>query len=110
MTATYRLHLGDESCTVRAASPEAAKRKAAQVFADRRHGIIERRRNRQSGTTVLLIDSALVPGEYDEAGGRWQTFCEDHGSICSHESRRVAVDFLAEPADWCPGCTEIVDG
>lgn len=101
----YTLHLGDETCTVRAASPEAAKRKAAAIFADRRAGIVARRRNRETGTTILLIDSQLTD-EFDSFAGRWQTICDEHGTICSHETRAVAESFMAVPSEWCHVCGE----
>jgi hypothetical protein len=53
-------------------------------------------------------DSPEDPG-LDTDAGRWQTVCEEHGSICSHSSKTIAVSFARSPVDWCEECMEIIE-
>ena len=57
-------------------------------------------RNRQTGTLIDLIDR----GSNDDGGGRWETVCVDHGTVCSHETLRLAMRFAPSPLDWCEDC------
>lgn len=70
-------------------------------------GLRLQRRNRTTGTLVGLYDGG--PAGLDTEGGRWQTVCEEHGSICSHDTYAVAADFLSHPAEWCEDCQAILD-
>jgi hypothetical protein len=71
-------------------------------------GLREQRTNPRTGQKVGLYDGE--PAGMDTAGGRWQTVCEEHGSICSHSTKRVARTFLAAPWEWCELCAEELDG
>lgn len=59
---------------------------------------------RSTGTLVLLVDG--VEGGYDTDGGRWQTICEPHGGIISHETRAIAATWMRHPEEWCSECQE----
>jgi hypothetical protein len=58
-----------------------------------------RRRARSTGTEVVLVDR----GDYDD-GHRWETICADHGGVCSHETRKLAEQWLPHPDEWCEDC------
>lgn len=60
------------------------------------------RRNRRTGTLISVYDG--IAADMDTTGGRWQTLCEDHDTICSHVTRKLAEWHAAEPAGWCEGC------
>ena len=68
-------------------------------------GLRALRHARQTGALVSLYDGDEAGLDTD--GGRWQTVCETHGSICSHDSLATAASFLAEPAAWCEPCQEV---
>lgn len=65
-------------------------------------GAIQERRNRQTGTLIEVYDR----GSDDDSGGRWETICVDHGTVCSHETRALALRFAPTPLDWCEVCME----
>lgn len=60
---------------------------------------------------------ALFVGVYDgrEAGmdtdaGRWQTVCEAHGGIISHQSLALANEHAPHPGEWCEWCMDVTSG
>lgn len=57
------------------------------------------RKARSTGRYVGVYDGAEA--DLDTAGGRWQTICEDHGQICSHDTLRVARYMASAPEEWC---------
>ena len=59
-------------------------------------------RNKQTGTMTSVYDGEAAGMDTD--GGRWQTVCEDHGTICSHETLRTATMFVSIPLEWCEEC------
>jgi hypothetical protein len=66
-----------------------------------------RPRSRRRARLVSLFDGE--PAGLDTEAGRWQTVCEEHGTICSHETFARARSFLAASAisEWCESCAEI---
>jgi hypothetical protein len=62
-------------------------------------GIRLERRARATGTMVALSYSPSA----DEAQP-WETICLDHGGVCCHETRAVAMGWLAHPDEWCEDC------
>lgn len=72
--------------------------------------IISEKKNRQTGTTIQVIDRGLDDFERAEAAEqgiewlRWETICIEHGSVCSHPRRRLAEAFAAVPREWCEAC------
>lgn len=67
-------------------------------------GLVERRKARSTGTQVGLYDGEAA--RMDTDAGRWQTVCEDHGSICSHLDKGTARSFMAAPEQWCEDCMD----
>lgn len=72
-------------------------------------GIRDQRFNRISGGLISLYDGAAA--DMDTDGGRWQTVCETHGTICSHDTIATARSFLTETAaeNWCEPCAETIE-
>jgi hypothetical protein len=61
-------------------------------------------KNEVTGGHVGLYDGEAA--ELDTEAGRWQTVCEDHGSICSHRTFDIARAFATCPEEWCEDCRE----
>lgn len=59
--------------------------------------VVRYSRARSTGTHVLLVDGR-------DRGEGWETICEEHGGVCSHETRKVAESFMPVPAEWCEDC------
>ena len=68
--------------------------------------LVARRRNRQTGTVIELLDNAN--GGFELGGLRWITLCTDHGNYCEHDTRELATSFVAAPAEWCGECDDIL--
>ena len=58
-----------------------------------------RRRARATGTHVCLVYNWGA-----DAAQPWETICEEHGGVCSHQTRRLAEDWLSHPDEWCEDC------
>lgn len=57
------------------------------------------RRCRATGTHVALVY------DYDaDPTQPWETICDDHGGVCSHETRALAEGWLSHPDEWCEDC------
>ena len=73
---------------------------------------VERRRAQSTRTHVTLFDRGRDDPERVRARKegykwlRWETICEEHGSVCSHPTRALARSFLAAPEEWCEECRE----
>ena len=65
-------------------------------------GLRQYRKARSTGTHVGVYDG--VEAGMDTDGGRWQTVCEEHGAICSHETLTLARDHASAPEGWCEAC------
>lgn len=65
-------------------------------------GLREWRRNRVTGFQVGLYDGEEAGMDTD--AGRWQTVCEEHGHVCSHETLSLSRSFMAVPWEWCEKC------
>ena len=61
--------------------------------------VLAERRNRTTGTRVMLVYDA-----YQDPTAPWETICRDHGGVCSHETRTLAMQFLSHPDEWCEDC------
>jgi hypothetical protein len=59
-----------------------------------------------TGTVVTIYDTNHPRNVFDPAGGRWVTVCEDHGSICNHETLALAKAH-APYAEWCEPCQAV---
>lgn len=60
-----------------------------------------------TGGHVGLYDG--VESGDDTDAGRWQTVCEVHGSINSHETFELARGWAPHPAEWCEDCAKLVE-
>ena len=61
--------------------------------------------NRSTGATIAVYDG--IAAGMDTDAGRWQTVCETHGAIVSHQTLSLADDHSAVPDEWCESCAEI---
>lgn len=57
---------------------------------------------RTTGLPVSIYDAE--PAGMDPDGGRWQTVCEAHGSIISHQTLSLARYHASAPDEWCACC------
>jgi hypothetical protein len=62
-------------------------------------------RNPLTGGWTSVYDGE--PAGMDTEAGRWQTVCEEHGTICSHATKRLARAFGPRPEEWCEECMEL---
>ena len=93
MTATAT----DRRAALRAAAT-AARRAAWPANA----GLIDYRKVRSTGTHVGIYDGEQ--SGMDTSGGRWQTVCEEHSTIISHTTRKLAFWHAPCPEEWCERC------
>jgi hypothetical protein len=63
---------------------------------------LQRRLARSTGTHVIVEDVRDQP--YDDLG--WATVCEEHGGLCTHPTRALALAWAPHPDEWCPTCQE----
>lgn len=69
-------------------------------------GLVERRRCRLTGLHVGLYDS-LASGMESDPELPWSTVCEEHGSIVSHPTQKLARSHMAMP-EWCEECQKVL--
>ena len=60
------------------------------------------RRNRVTGTTVVLVDGRAA--DMDTSAGRWSLVCDDHGTACAFTHQRDARAWMQDPSCWCEEC------
>lgn len=65
-------------------------------------GCVVQRRSRTTGHIVGLYEAEQA--ELDASSGRWATICEAHGHIVNHDTLRLALSHLGDPAGWCEAC------
>jgi hypothetical protein len=65
-------------------------------------GLVETRRNRRTASTIAVYDGDAAG--LDTEAGRWQTVCETHSTILSHETQALALLHMATPDEWCEPC------
>lgn len=70
---------------------------------DKLHGEVHRARSRRTGTVVIVLDARIATW-LDPDGGRWITMCDEHGTVCNHVTRKLAME-QAPTVDWCEDCT-----
>lgn len=61
--------------------------------------VLLERRARATGTKVGLVYNYSADPEQP-----WETVCFDHGGVCSHETRQLALLHLSHPDEWCEDC------
>lgn len=57
---------------------------------------------RTTGNYVGIYDG--LEADMDVDGGRWQTVCEPHGSVISHQTLELARQHAPHPEEWCEFC------
>lgn len=62
---------------------------------------------RSTGTLVVVYDGEEQG--MDTEAGRWQTVCEDHAYIASHDTLAIARSFASAPEEFCEPCQAITD-
>ncbi len=68
-------------------------------------GIVAYRKARSTGTRVGLYH-AEEAGLDSDPDMPWVTVCEDHSSMITHGTRRLAEQALSHPEDWCEPCQQ----
>lgn len=63
-------------------------------------------KSRATGTYVGVYDG--IPAGMDTDGGRWQTVCEPHGGIISHQTLELARGHAPRPDQWCEYCMGLI--
>lgn len=64
--------------------------------------------NQFTGQHVVVYDGEKQG--MDTFSGRWQTVCETHGHILSHERLATAREWAQDVAEWCDDCRTIEEG
>ena len=63
--------------------------------------IIQECKNRATGTVIHVIDNRDHLFDADDLP--WFTVCTDHGTVCSHPTRKLAESHAVVP-EWCGDC------
>ncbi len=63
-------------------------------------GCVLQRKNRITGTTISVYNNTQA--DLDDENP-WSTVCEEHHTICSHSSLRLAILHTTMP-EWCEEC------
>jgi hypothetical protein len=71
-------------------------------------GIRQARIAKSTGTVIVVLDG--IAAGLDTEAGRWQTICDDHSFIISHETLADARYHAARPLSWCEECVEATLG
>ncbi len=71
-------------------------------------GLVDWRRNKQTGTQIGLYNGDEAGMDTCEGTEPWTTVCEEHHEVCAHDTRQRASEFMAVPAEWCSGCRAII--
>lgn len=59
----------------------------------------------QTGRPVAVYDG--IEAGLDTSSGKWQTICEEHGTIISHRTLKLALSHAADPLSWCEECQRL---
>lgn len=73
------------------------------AFIEHYEGEVHRARSRKTGTVVVVVDTRAAPW-LDPEGGRWVTLCDEHNTVCNHDTRALAMAH-APTVDWCEDCS-----
>jgi len=82
------------------------KRLALDAEQRARAGCITLRRARSTRTIVGLYKSREADMDDDEGELPYTTFCEEHNTLVSHATRKIAEGHLSHPEQWCEDCQE----
>ena len=73
-------------------------------------GLISWTRNRDTGTRIGVYNGEEAGFDTTDGTQPWSTVCEDHGEICSHDTRARALGFAPCPREWCSQCQAMAPG
>lgn len=65
-------------------------------------GCVVQRKSRRTGFMVGLYNATQAG--MDPESGSWATVCEEHSTICNHETLMLARSHLGDPTMWCELC------
>jgi hypothetical protein len=68
-----------------------------------RSGCVSLRKSRETGVVVGIYRADQAG--FDDEGGPWVTVCEQHSTICNHDTFKLAT-YHAPMVDWCEECRE----
>lgn len=68
----------------------------------------ERHRARETGALILVIDTRTPPTWLPPQGGRWATYCADHGFARNHRTLARARGEASTPSEWCDECRDLL--
>lgn len=71
-------------------------------------GCVVQRRSRTTGHVVGLYHAEQAGMDPDS--GAWATVCEEHSSICNHDTLALARAHLGDPTMWCEQCRVELEG
>jgi hypothetical protein len=77
-------------------------------------GFSSARRNRRTGTLVVVIDDrtsrfdADSMTDYGNGPAPWWTVCDDHATLVCHPTRSLAEAHAARPWEWCEACGDLI--
>lgn len=67
-----------------------------------RAGCVQLRRAQQTSTMVGIYHAEQAGMDPD--GGAWVTICEEHSTLCNHDSLSLARSASSDPLGWCEDC------
>lgn len=70
--------------------------------AEGRDGCVSIRRSRLDKVKVGLYNA--YQADFDGEGGPWVTVCEEHGTVCNHQTLTIAKNHQPRPSEWCHNC------
>ncbi|HEX6940624.1 MAG TPA: hypothetical protein VF158_14500 [Longimicrobiales bacterium] len=94
----------DEAAALRAWAKLTRRLRAAERKATLPAGCVQMRRARSTGCLVGVYYAPEAGMDDDEGRAPWSTVCEEHGHVCAHETRALAVAHAAAPEGWCEAC------
>jgi hypothetical protein len=63
--------------------------------------------SRVTRTLCVVVDNRDETWETGNAD-KWLTICDEHATVCSHSTHRLARDHAADPSQWCEPCADAV--
>lgn len=69
-------------------------------------GCVERRRARQTGRLIYLVQAAQA-GIEDDPATPWATICDEHSGVICHGTLAEARSMMSDPLGWCEACAAI---
>lgn len=82
-------------------SPSRTVERRLRAWVRNNSGLIQRRKSKKHGVLVSVYEA--VKGGFDPDGGPFVTLCEEHGSLCNHETLSLALGH-APHCEWCEDC------